>query len=310
MPKHDIIVIGASAGGVEALQMLVRALPADLPAAVFVVLHTYPRTRSLLPEILTRAGPLPAAHPEHGQLIQLGMIYVALPDQHLLIERGHIHLSMGPQEQHQRPCINVTFRSAAIAYGERVVGVILTGHLDDGTAGLWEIKRRGGMAVVQNPEGALVPSMPLNALREVPVDYTMNLEQMAPLLSRLARGEGEQERSEVGKNDIEPALTDLTCPECRGTIWEVSNGNTTEYRCRVGHTYSVRAMLTEHFATQERTLYSAIVALKEGASLASRLADKIQPEMCERLKEQAQLLGSQAETLDRILRERRSFTLD
>src|SRR5215472_10518435 len=151
MPNRDIIVIGASAGGVEALQRLVSQLPASLPAAVFAVMHVYYRARSSLPEILTRAGALIAIHPENGTPIEHGRIYVAPPDQHLIVERDHVHLSSGPKEQHQRPCINVTFRSAASAYAERVAGVILTGQMDDGTAGLWEIKRRGGIAIVQNP---------------------------------------------------------------------------------------------------------------------------------------------------------------
>src|SRR5262249_40455051 len=158
--------------GVEALQKLVHDLPCDLPAAVFVITHVHPRTRSYLPEILQRAGKLMASHPEDGTPIQPGRIYVAPPDHHLLIERDHVHLTMGPKEQHQRPCINVSFRSAALAYTEQVVGVVLTGQMDDGTAGLWEIKRRGGIAVVQNPEEALYPSMPLSALREIEADYT------------------------------------------------------------------------------------------------------------------------------------------
>src|SRR5215813_5531470 len=163
MPKHDIIVIGTSAGGVEALQELVGQLPPNLPAAVFAVMHMYPRASSYLPEILSRSGPLPAVHPNDGDQIENTRIYVAPPDHHLVIERDHVHLGTGPKEQQQRPCVNVTFRSAALSYGERVAGVVLTGQMDDGTAGLWEIKRRGGIAIVQNPEQASFPSMPLSA---------------------------------------------------------------------------------------------------------------------------------------------------
>ena len=128
---------------------------------------------------------MPALHPEDGAPIVPGRIYVALPDHHLVIERDHVHLSLGPKEQHHRPCINVMFRSAAIAHGDRVVGVVLTGELDDGTAGLWEIKRRGGIAVVQNPEEGAFPSMPLSALREVEADYVSSIADMGALLSRL-----------------------------------------------------------------------------------------------------------------------------
>src|SRR3954447_23551986 len=186
MSKRDILVIGASAGGVEALQTVVSSLPPDLPVTVFVVLHLFPRSESFLPMILSRSGPLLAVHPQDGERIEARKIYVAPPDLHLLVERDHIHLGKGPKEQHQRPSINVTFRSAALAYGDRVAGVVLTGELDDGTAGMWEIKRRGGVAIVQHPEEAAFPSMPLGALREVVADYTLPVGQIGPLLARLA----------------------------------------------------------------------------------------------------------------------------
>jgi len=310
MPNRDIIVIGASAGGVEALQRLVSQLPASLPAAVFAVMHVYYRARSSLPEILTRAGALIAIHPENGTPIEQGRIYVAPPDQHLIVERDHVHLSSGPKEQHQRPCINVTFRSAASAYAERVAGVILTGQMDDGTAGLWEIKRRGGIAIVQNPEEAPFPSMPLSALREIEADYTVSLADMGNLLASLAIGEGESLPAKIEKTDMEPTLTDLTCPDCRGTIWEVPRGNGSEYRCRVGHAYSPKSMLAEHFSAQEKALYAAVVALQEGASLATRLADKLGPELGGPLREEAKQREAEAEVVRGVLHNRRSFTLE
>jgi two-component system chemotaxis response regulator CheB len=310
MPRHDIIVIGASAGGVEAVQKVVSQLPAEFPAAIFVVVHIHPGSPSFLPEILARAGRLPAVDGPDSVPIEPGRIYVAPPDCHLVVERDHIHLSSGPKEQHQRPCINVTFRSAAMAYGDRVVGVVLTGQMDDGTAGLWEIKRRNGIAVVQNPENAVFPSMPLSALREIEVDYTVSLDGIAPLLCRLASGEGEQQRTKVETPAMEPKLTDLTCPDCRGTIWEVPYGNRSEFRCRVGHTFSARTMLAEHLATQERALYGAIVALEEGASLANRLAPHFDTATAVKLREEAQERESQAKAVLRILTERRAFSLD
>jgi two-component system, chemotaxis family, protein-glutamate methylesterase/glutaminase len=314
MPGHDIIVIGASAGGVEALQQLVRQFPADLQASVFIVIHLPPRTRSMLPEIFTRVGPLPAIHPENNTVIKPGCIYIAPPDHHLIVERDHVHLSLGPKEQHHRPCINVMFRSAALAYGNRVTAVILTGELDDGTAGLWEVKRRGGVAVVQNPEEAAFPSMPLSALREIDADYVTSLAGMGTLLTRLASGEGEKRTEAEGTKMGEPQLTDLTCPDCRGTIWEVAlgSGNSTrkEYRCRVGHTFSPKSMLSEHFAAQEKALYAAVVALEEGASLATRLAGQFEPAIGDRLRQEARQREMQAETLRRILKERLAFSLD
>jgi two-component system, chemotaxis family, protein-glutamate methylesterase/glutaminase len=310
MPKHDIIVIGASAGGVEAVKNLASELPPSLPAAIFVVIHISPRVSSFLPQIISRAGPLPAIEATDGMPVEHGHIYVAAPDYHLVVEHGHIHSSSGPTEQRRRPAINVTFRSAAVAYGERVAGVILTGEMDDGVGGLWEIKRRDGIAVVQNPEEAIFPSMPLSALREIDVDYTVGIAEMGQLLCRLATGEGEGKRTSLGKEAMEPTLTDLTCPECRGTIWEVPRGNGSEFRCRVGHTYSPKTMLAEHYSTQEKALYSAIVALEEGASLANRLADRLVPELRDRFIEEARDRRAEADALRKLLAERRTFTVE
>lgn len=310
MPKHNIFVIGTSAGGVEALKELLSSLPPDFPGSIFVVLHLLPRVKSLLPDILNRVGLLRAEHPEDGAPIQPGRIYIAPPDHHLVIERDHIHLSLGPKEQHHRPCINVMFRSAALSHGENVVGVILTGELDDGTAGLWEIKRRGGLAVVQSPDEAVFPSMPLSALREIEADYVVKIAEMGSLFTRLANSDGETQGTEREGTRMEQELTDLTCPDCRGTIWQVNRGNGKEFRCRVGHTFSPRSMLSEHFATQEKALYSAIVALEEGASLAERLASDFEAELGERLREEARERHFQAGALRRVLKERSSFSLD
>ncbi len=310
MAGQKIIVIGASAGGVEAVKVIVSQLPADLPAAVFVVIHLSSITPSYLPGILTYAGHLPAIHPPDSAAIEPGRVYVAPPDQHLVIERDHLRISPGPKEQRQRPAINVTFRSASLAYGEDVVGVLLTGELDDGVAGLWEIKRRGGIAVVQNPEDAMFPSMPLSALREIEVDYTVALKDIGPLLARLARGDGQQQRTKIESAATEPKLTDVTCPDCGGTIWESHCGSGSEFRCRVGHTFSARTMLAEHFATQERALYSAVVALKEGASLANRVARQFDADAAAELREEAREREAQAKDVLRILNEPRAFSLE
>ncbi len=311
MGKHDIVVIGASAGGVEALQRVVSSFPPDLPAAVFVVLHISPRSRSLLPGILNDAGPLPVSHAEDGMPIKHGQIYVAPPDHHLILERGHVRLGLGPREQHQRPCINITFRSAALAYGERVIGVVLTGQLDDGTVGLWDIKQRGGMVVVQNPEGAAFPSMPLSALREIEADYTVPLAEIGPLLNNLVMKDGGSQTGmqEVARVEEKLKLTEFTCPDCCGTIWETKRGSTWEYRCRIGHTFSPRTMLAEHFAAQEKALWCAIVALEEGAVLANRLADNW-PELSHELRGESREHHNQAETLRTLLNTRKTFSID
>jgi two-component system chemotaxis response regulator CheB len=192
MPK-DIVVIGASAGGIEALRVLAGRLPADLPASLFIVLHTSPEAPSMLADILGRSGKLRAVTPEDGERIRPGTIYVGPPDRHLLVEPNRVRVTRGPKENRFRPAIDSLFRSAAQTYGPRVVGVILTGYLDDGTAGLWTVKQLGGTAVVQDPADALVPFMPLNAVTHVKVDYCLPLEEIAPLLVRLTTEAAEEE---------------------------------------------------------------------------------------------------------------------
>src|SRR5262245_32648369 len=186
MANHDIIVLGASAGGIEALTDLVPQLPAALPVAIFVVVHLPPHSPSILPRLLTQAGPLPATHATDGEAIQPGHIYVAPPDFHLLLTPGTVRVVRGPQENLCRPAIDPLFRSAAAAYGPRAIGVILTGSLRDGTAGLLTIKQRGGVAVVQDPADALFPNMPRSALEYVDVDYCVPLAELAGVLARVA----------------------------------------------------------------------------------------------------------------------------
>lgn len=186
MLRHDIIVIGGSAGAIAALIQLVQGFPGDLPAAVFIVVHTSPKFPSLLPQILQRSGSLPAIHPEDGAPIELGRIYVAPPDHHLLVKRDYIRVVFGPKENRFRPAIDPLFRTAAQAYGERVVGIVLSGLLHDGTAGLIEIKERGGMAIVQDPREAAVPCMPQSAIKHVAVDHILSSADMAHVLFELS----------------------------------------------------------------------------------------------------------------------------
>src|SRR3954447_7077747 len=187
MANHAIIVVGASLGGVEALQELTAALPKDLPAAVFVVLHVGAQAPSLLPHILSRCGQLKAVHPEDGEEIRAGRIYVAPPDNHLIVEYGYVRVVKGPKENRHRPAVDVLFRSAARAYGNQVVGVVLTGSLDDGTAGMLAIRLRGGICIVQDPESAFCPDMPKSVLRQLEPDYTLRLNEIAPTLERIAQ---------------------------------------------------------------------------------------------------------------------------
>lgn len=186
MASHDIIVIGASAGGIDAITKLVRTLPRNIPAALFVVLHIPPDSPGFLPGILSRAGSLPALYPADKTAIVPGQIYVAPPDHHLMIEEGYVQVIRGPKENRHRPAVEPLFRSAAKAYRQRVVGVILSGRLDDGTAGLLAIKRCGGVSMVQSPQEALYPQMPQSALNNVQIDYCLPVEKMGETLKRLA----------------------------------------------------------------------------------------------------------------------------
>jgi two-component system chemotaxis response regulator CheB len=300
VPNRDIIVIGGSAGGVEALRKLVSSLPPDLKAAVFIVEHIPAWPPSKLPEILSRAGSLPAVHARDGAAIQTGVIYIAPPDHHLIVRQDHVHLERGPKENRHRPAINPLFRSAALAYGPRVIGVILTGSMDDGTLGLWEVKRRGGIAIVQDPAEAPYPDMPRNALQNVEVDYSVPVDEISPLLSTLSAQQiGEQKaRETVPKSNS--ALTSLTCPECRGPIQQQTHGELVEFRCRVGHRYSAETFLAAHAETRERALWAAVVALEEGADVADTLNQSLPAEFQTRLNDEAKINRDLAKQLREI----------
>ncbi len=293
MPGHDIITIGASAGGVEALSALARLLPADLPASVFVALHVPPHGMSVLPQILSRGGPLPAGHVEDGEAIAPGRIYVAPPDHHLLIDRGTLRLSRGPKENGFRPAIDPLFRSAARWHGSRVIGVVLSGTLDDGTAGLRAIKSRGGLAVVQDPDDALFPNMPRNALDLVAVDHVAKAPEIAGLLGRLARIEASRGAADPVPDamstedamaafdlgafhaDAHPGTpSGFGCPDCSGVLWEIQDGEMIRYRCRVGHAWSPAGLLAEQAQAMETALWTAFRALEDRAALASRMAER------------------------------------
>jgi two-component system, chemotaxis family, protein-glutamate methylesterase/glutaminase len=290
LPGHDIIVVGASAGGVEALMTLVRALPANLPATVCIVLHLPAQSPSMLPSILERAGPLPALQAHDGAPIRHRQIYVAPPDHHLLIERGRLRVIHGPRENRHRPAIDPLFRSAACAYGSRVLGVILTGSLDDGTAGMQAVKQRGGIAIVQDPREALYPSMPRSAIENVAVDYCLPLAEIGPLLAQLASEPADENGAppvpEEMEREIRVTEMDMTmmtsddhpgapsafsCPECGGVLWELRDGDLIRFRCRTGHAYSPESMLEGQTDVLEEALWVALKTLEENVSLSRRL---------------------------------------
>ena len=317
-----MVVVGASSGGVEAVMRLVEGLPGDLPAAVFVVVHLPPDARSMLPELLRRRGSLKVPAYEDGAPIEYGCVYVAPPDRHLMVEEGRVRLGHGPRENRHRPAVDVLFRSAARAYGPRVVGVVLSGALDDGTAGLLEIKRRGGAAVVQDPKEALFPGMPESALEYVDVDYCLPLAEIPSLLVHLAHGnirkpvkagsggegppDDESPQSpEVREDDPPGRLSAYTCPECSGPLWEVRDGDLVRFRCRVGHSYSAESFLNGKGEELEAALWAALNSLQEGASSARRLAERARGQgreaMASRFEDRARIYEERAELIRRAL---------
>ena len=298
MANRDLVVVGASAGGIEALQQLCAGFPPDLNAAVLVVMHTSNHANGLLPTILGRAGPLPVKHPEDGETVERGHIYVAPPDLHMVVEPGCLRTFRGPRENRHRPAIDPTFRSAALAYGRRVVGVVLTGMLDDGTAGLMVIDSHGGAAVVQDPETAMFPSMPRSALKRVPNAHVAALGEIPGLLVRLVseelrgavqpmpwRGKADVPTSrevslaELDMSEVENEMRNGTpsqfaCPECGGVLWEIDQNGLLRYRCRVGHAYTARNLRAEQRQAVETALWSALRALEENASLYKKMAER------------------------------------
>ena len=273
---------------------LAAGLPGDLPAAVLVVHHFPANSVSALPSILSRAGPLPAEHAVDGQEIQPGRIYVAPPDRHMLVVENRIHLSRGPRENGHRPAIDPLFRSAASSFGPRVIGVLLSGSLDDGTVGMMAVKRQGGLGVVQDPGEALYPAMAQSAMERIGVDAVLPVQEIARLLTRLSQESvafqpggtamlPEEEEVQDPAESGTAAIVDgpfpgppsaLTCPDCGGALWEQADGEVVRYRCHVGHAYTADSMVGAHAALVEAALWSAVRALEEKAQLSRRLAER------------------------------------
>jgi two-component system chemotaxis response regulator CheB len=250
---------------------VVRDLPGDLPAAVFVVLHLPPRSESRLPQVLQAAGPLPASHARDGETPRPGHIYVAPPDHHLIVSNGRLALIQGPRENNVRPSVDPLFRSAADVYGAGLVGVILSGSLDDGTAGLASIAAAGGTTIVQDPHDALVAGMPRNAIDQVDVDHIAPADQIAGLIVKALRQPGKRPRRKTGPAPVGEHL-DLICPECGGVLRHQDEAGVARFVCRVGHAFSPDTLYGAQEAKLESALWTAIRSLEESASLARRLA--------------------------------------
>jgi len=317
-----VVVVGASAGGVQALQTLVAGLPADFPAALLVVLHVGSHP-SLLPALLARRGPLGATHAIDGETIVAGHIHVAPPDHHLLVDHDRLRLSRGPKEHHARPAIDPLFRSAALAFGSAVVGVILTGRLDDGMSGLQAVKACGGVAVVQSPEDAAEPSMPASACRHVQIDHCVPLASMAGLLAALVRApvaSGAPARPEPLMRELALTLSQgdpmenlqaiakpspFVCPDCKGGLWQIGGAEPPRYRCHTGHAYTLRTLQHAQGEATDEALWGALRALQERQMLLGALEAQ-QRELGDvgeaaRLQAQVRQFEEQADLLRQLL---------
>jgi two-component system chemotaxis response regulator CheB len=283
-----LVVIGASAGGVSALLQLSQQLPAAFAAPVCIVQHVGAQM-SLLPELLRYRGANHAMHVQDGQHLTTGTLHIAPPDHHLLVDGDTLRLTRGPKENYSRPAIDPLFRSAALTWGPRVIGVILTGMLDDGSAGLKAVKQCGGVAIVQDPDTALEPQMPRSALASVAVDHRVPLEEIAPLLVRLIGMEPaarpaeapEEVAREVAINRGEISMENLAaianpsslgCPECGGGLWEMKEQKPLRYRCHTGHAYSALSLAHAQALSAEEALRSGVRALRERQMLLRRMA--------------------------------------
>jgi two-component system chemotaxis response regulator CheB len=276
-----VFVIGASAGGVETIRELLRLLPQDFPAPILVVIHTSADSPGLLARVLQRDSRLLVVNAEDGQRVQASRVYVAPPNFHLLLQGDRMRLMNGPVENRHRPAIDPFFRSAAKSLGPAAVGVILSGYLDDGCAGLFRIKTAGGTTIVQSPDDALVPDMPRNAIERVDPDYVVPVTELAPLMSRLAQTEvqfqalGEDYNMATDSTDENTGSPSTqSCPECHGVLWETEEGGTIRFRCRVGHAFTADTMLEDQGVDVERALWAALRVLEENSELSARLAEK------------------------------------
>lgn len=327
MGAPQIVVIGTSAGGLEALRELVATLPADFPAPIAIVMHMSPHSPGILEDILSRSGPLTAVSPRDAQRLRSGVIYVAPPDFHLMIEPGSVRVTKGPRENRFRPAIDPLFRSAAQVFGPAAIGVVLTGDLDDGTAGLWAIKQLGGVAIVQDPSDAMFPSMPRSAIAHVNVDYVVPLRDIAPLLTRLAQTSvADRAKLEVPSHvEIEVKIakeegalesgiegigepSSYACPKCHGVLLQLKEGSNIRFRCHTGHAYSVDSLVAAVSEGIEEALWIAVRALDEGGLLMDRMADHIRRHHragdAERLAERAAEARRQADAVRRMAMER------
>lgn len=311
--RFPLIVLGASSGGVDALVRVIRLLPPTLGSALCVAMHVPRTSPSFLPQILSRSGPLPASHVEKHEAIVPNHIYVAPPDHHLIVLESGLSLSHSASENGHRPSIDALFRTAAHAFRERVVGVVLSGALDDGSAGLRDIKRLGGIAIAQDPSDALTPSMPEAAIAKVPLDFVLPAAEIARVLIELSSAPSmamlRRAQPPAGPPVIderrEGEASGLSCPACGGTLYQRDDGDMMRFRCRVGHAYSEDGLDNAQTQETEDALWSAVRALEERVVLSRRLAERARLRgragLAESYERRAQLDGERAQIARRAL---------
>jgi two-component system, chemotaxis family, protein-glutamate methylesterase/glutaminase len=294
MANRDIVVIGGSAGGFNGLVEILGSLPAPFPAAVFIVMHTSPSSGNMLARILSAKSDLRVSTATDNEPVTPGRVYVAPADHHMILDDSRVRVTRGPKENRSRPAIDPLFRSAALARGRRVIAVVLSGMLDDGTAGLWSVKDRGGIAIVQDPLEAEFPSMPENALQNVTVDYEVRVADIGPLLTRLVQEQLPEVSStapshtlvvETGVANEENAmksgtmqlgdLSPYACPECHGVLSQIREGGILRFRCHTGHAYSANSLLTSLSENTENVLWSAVRSLEETVILLCHMGEHL-----------------------------------
>jgi two-component system, chemotaxis family, protein-glutamate methylesterase/glutaminase len=291
--SHDLVVIGASAGGLQALFTILGALPPTLPAAIVVVVHTR-SNGGVLPQVLGRRSALPVQNAADDAALEPGRVYVAPADRHVLVAKKGLRVVRGPRENGFRPAVDPLFRTAARSHGPGVIGVILSGALDDGAYGLSAIVRRGGLAIVQDPDDAEVPSMPLAALRLTQVHAVVPSSQIADAIGQFCRQPAGQEVRAMPRPDqpepqrpaddtqvadmmaLNGAPSPITCPACGGALWETEDEGVVRYACHVGHQYAPDSLLAEHGEAVEQALWSAVRVLEQHAELRMRMAKRAQ----------------------------------
>ena len=298
---RDIVVIGTSAGGLFALRTIVSTLPQNLPAAVFLVLHSVPEHASELGEILSQWGPVPAHIAVHGERIRQGRIYVAPSDNHLTLHRDFVRVTRGPKENGHRPAVDPLFRTAARMYGSRVVGVILTGNLSCGSEGLMAVKANGGVSVVQSD--AEFPGMPESAAAHADVDHLVPLGEIAEVIHRLVTEPipEQPEADAEGPHTVPAQHSQIVCPSCQGSMTETVDGGLLRFRCHVGHAFSVDSLLAEQSESLEAALWASVRSLEESAQLADRLANSGDRRLGPRFRDKAAALRQHAALIQDVL---------